>query len=122
GTTGSATQLALVSGNNQTSVAGTALSPFVVSVKDAVGNPVSGFMVTFAVTQGGGTLSTSMAVTDATGRAQTTLTLGTTAGTNTVTASAAGLTGSPLTFTATGTAAAATQLAPVPGSVQSAAV
>ena len=97
------TTLTKVSGDTQTGAPGTALvSSFVVEVKDGdtwqgydwnVGGfvnvwPVTfaGVPVTFAVTGGGGTLSATSVATDATGRAQTTLTLGTTSGTNTVTA------------------------------------
>jgi trimeric autotransporter adhesin len=73
---------------------------------------VAGVTVTFAVTAGGGAVSPSTVVTNASGIATlTSWTLGTTAGANTVTASASGLTGSPVTFNATGTAGAATQLA-----------
>src|SRR5205823_7003545 len=43
--------------------------------------------------------------------ALTSWTLGTTAGSNSLTATSAGLTGSPVAFTATGTAGAATQMA-----------
>ncbi|MBA3393087.1 MAG: Ig-like domain-containing protein [Deltaproteobacteria bacterium] len=123
GTVGTATQIALVSGNNQSTTAGSALAaPFVVAVKDAAGNPIPGFAVNFAVAAGGGTLSAASVVTNSLGQAQTTLTLGKTAGTNTVTANASGLTGSPVTFTATGTAGAATQIAIVSGNNQSATV
>ncbi|MEE8519911.1 MAG: Ig-like domain-containing protein, partial [Gemmatimonadota bacterium] len=84
--------------------AGTALAdPFVVTVTDANANPVSGVSVTFAVTGGGGSLSNAQPQrTNASGQASTTLTLGTAAGVNTVTATATGLTGSPVTFTAIG--------------------
>ena len=99
------TTLTKVSGDAQTGAPGTALAnPFVVEVKDGGeasqtwdsttgtyvnGVPVTfaGVPVTFAVTGGGGTLSATSVATDATGRAQTTLTLGSTSGTNTVTAS-----------------------------------
>jgi hypothetical protein len=121
-TAGAASQLTLMSGNNQTAGAGATLSPFVVAVKDTGGNPVSGFTVTFAVASGGGTLSVASASTNSSGQAQSVLTLGKTAGVNTVTASAAGLAGSPLTFTANGTAGPATQLVLVSGNNQSAAV
>lgn len=123
GTAGTATQLTLASGNNQSGTVGTALTnPFVVAVKDAGGNPVSGFMVTFAVATGAGSLSVATVMTNASGQAQTTLTLGTAAGANTVTANATGLIGSPITFTATATAGAATQIAIVSGNNQSATV
>ena len=92
------------------------------AVKDANNNPVQGFMVSFAVATGGGTLSALAVPTDAAGYAQATLTLGKAAGPNSVTASATGLTGSPITFTATGTAGPASQIALVSGNNQSALV
>ena len=102
------TSLALVSGNGQTATAGTALaSPFVVVVKTASGAPVSGIVVAWAVTAGGGSLSATSTITNGSGQASVTLTLGAVAGSNTATAAASGaagaLTGSPVTFTATGT-------------------
>ena len=84
------TTLTKVSGDVQTGEPGTALAnPFVVEVKDGASpaKTFAGVPVTFAVTGGGGTLSATSVSTDATGRAQTTLTLGSTSGTNTVTAS-----------------------------------
>ena len=75
------------------------LSPFVVSVLDQNGSAFAGAVVTFSVTAGGGTLSATTATTDASGRARSTLTLGNDAGTNTVTATVAGL--GTVTFTAT---------------------
>ena len=53
----------------------------------------------WAVTGGGGTLSASSSQTDAQGRASVTYTPGPALGPNTVTASSAGLPGSPITFT-----------------------
>src|SRR3990172_8127459 len=79
-------------------------NPFVVVVTNAGGIPVAGVDVTFAITAGGGTLpggSPQLVVTDSQGVASTTLTLGATAEANTVTATATGLAGSPVTFTAT---------------------
>lgn len=106
-TTGSAATIAVNSGNNQTGAVG-AFTPGPVSVKvtDADGNTVSGVTVTFAVASGGGTISPSDATqtTNSSGVASTSgWSLGSTAGTNTLTASASGLSGSPLTLTATGT-------------------
>ena len=83
------TTLTKVSGDAQNGETGTALAnPFVVEVKDGASpaKTFAGVPVTFAVTAGGGTLSATRVATDATGRAQTTLTLGSTIGTNTVTA------------------------------------
>ncbi len=101
-----ATQLVEISGDDQTALAGSALpNPFVVEARDDLDNPVSGVAVTFEVTAGGGSLSNSQPqITGANGRAATTLTLGATPGANTVTASANGLAGSPLVFSATGEA------------------
>ena len=92
------TTLTKVSGDAQTGATSTALvNPFVVEVKDGGGTNASynvpttpvafaGVPVTFAVTGGGGTLSATTVATDATGRAQVTLTPGATAATQTVTA------------------------------------
>ncbi len=92
--------LAIVSGNNILGIAGTVLpQPQVVRVTGSDGLGIAGATVTFAVTAGGGTLSSTTALTDTGGRASVTWTMGPTAGTNTMTASVAGLT--PVTFTAT---------------------
>ena len=89
-----------VSGDGQEGLSGVALAePFVVSVLDQNGSAFAGAVVTFSVTAGGGTLSSTMATTDANGRARSTLTLGSEPGTNTVVATVAGL--KPETFTAT---------------------
>jgi adhesin/invasin len=111
GTVGAASKMSLNAGNTQTATAGTAVAtaPSVL-VTDAYNNPVSGIAVTFAVASGGGTVTTTAATTNATGVATCgSWTLGTTAGANTLTATRAGLTGSPVTFTATGVAGAATK-------------
>ena len=76
--------------------------PFVVSVLDKDGATLAGALVTFSVHIGGGALSSTTAITDATGRASSTLTLGDDPGTNIVTAQVEGL--SPATFTAIGQA------------------
>ena len=88
-----------VSGLEQKGPAGTALEePYVVSLQDQNGDPYAGAVVTFAVTVGGGTLSTASDTTDANGRAATTLTLGSQPGTNIVVASVGNL--EPVVFTA----------------------
>ena len=113
GTAGAATTIALNAGNNQTATVGTAvaLAPSV-KVTDAKGNSVAGAVVSFVVTSGGGSVSAATATTDAAGVATVGgWTLGPSTGRNTVTASSAGLTGSPITFTATGTAGAAATIA-----------
>ncbi len=75
-----------------------------VLVTDSHGNPVSGVTVAFA---GDGSVGAASVETDANGKAGTTWTLGTAAGTQSVTATVVGLTGSPVSFTATGLAASA---------------
>jgi len=112
-TAAGATTIAASSVTSQTDTAGLpAAAPPSVLVTDAGGNPVAGVSVTFAVTAGGGSVLPVTAVaTNASGiAALTSWTLGGVAGTNTVTATATGLTGSPVTFTATGVAGVATQL------------
>ena len=81
-----------ISGDAQAGAARAALTtPFVVEVQDEQGKPMKGMSVTFAITAGGGQLSATTATTNAAGRAQTTLTLGRTPGTNTVRATANGI-------------------------------
>ena len=87
-----------ISGDNQNGALLVRLSqPFVVEAQDANGSPLTGISVRFAVTAGGGTLSTTITRTDTNGRAQSTLTLGPNLGTNTVSVSATGIE-SPATF------------------------
>ena len=81
-----------ISGDNQKGASFAPLSqPFVVEVQDANGSTLAGVSVRFAVTTGGGTLSTTITRTDENGRAQSTLTLGPNLGTNTVEVSADGI-------------------------------
>ena len=92
-----------ISGDTQSGTTGTTLAqPFVVEVQDASRVVFAGVPVTFAVTAGGGTLNVSNTTTNANGRAESTLTLGNTAGTNTVHVSVQGISTS-VTFTATAT-------------------
>ena len=111
---GPATEMLAVAGDGQSATAGSAvaIAPSV-RVRDESQNPVAGVDVTFAVTAGGGSIVPATTVTtDANGLATlTSWTLGASVGTNTLEASVAGLTGSPVLFTATGTAGGATQLA-----------
>ena len=111
--TGSASTIAVNAGNNQSATAGSAVTTVPsVLVTDSGGNPVSGRSVTFAVATGAGTVVGGSATTNSSGiAAVTSWTLGTTAGANTLTATASGLTGSPITFTATGVAGAVTRFA-----------
>ncbi|OYD99133.1 Ig domain-containing protein group 1 domain-containing protein [Nostoc sp. 'Peltigera membranacea cyanobiont' 213] len=102
-----------ISGDNQSGAAQNPLvNPLVVQVKDSAGNPQSGVTVNFAVTNGGGSVSPASAVTNASGQASTTLTLGASPGAtipvaNTVDATAANV-GS-VTFLATANPLANTQ-------------
>ncbi len=115
-TAGAATQIAVNAGNGQTATVNTAVTvPPAVVVRDISGNPVPGVAVTFTVAGGGGSVLPATAVTTGpTGvAAATSWTLGTTAGANSLTATAApgGVTGNPVTFTATGVAGSAGRLA-----------
>ena len=83
------TTLAAISGDNQNGLTGETLSnPFVVEVRDQYDDPMVGVPVTFALSTGGGSLSPETGITDANGRAESTLTLGSEPGTNTVKVSA----------------------------------
>jgi len=118
--------LRAVSGENQNMLVGeTAVQPLVVQVIDAAGNPFSrGFPVEFAVTAGPTNTSVdqSSVSTDAEGYASTQLTAGETIGEIQVSATAAGLSGSPITFTATVVPGAAATMVANAGSGQTAAV
>ena len=101
-----AAAVALHAGDGQSAAVGSALptAPSVL-VTDAKGRPVPGVPVTFAVAAGGGSLTGASSITNASGVAAVGgLTLGTTAGTNTLTATCSGISGSPVSFRATGTA------------------
>src|SRR5207249_3000170 len=88
-------------------------SPPSVLVKDANGNPVAGVAVTFSATGANGTVNPATPVTtDGSGVATaTSWTLGTTVRTDTARATASGLAGSPVVFTATATAGTAATIA-----------
>ncbi|MBI1966500.1 MAG: Ig-like domain-containing protein, partial [Gemmatimonadetes bacterium] len=121
-TTGTAATIALNGGNAQTdTVAATLPVPYTVLVTDGFGNPKSGITVTWGVTGGGGSITPSSA-TNGSGIASATRVLGTLAGTQTATAAVTGLTGSPVSFTATATHGVANQLAVNAGNNQSATV
>src|SRR5207302_4118524 len=98
---------------SQSATAGTAVgAPPSVIVKDANGNPVTGVAVTFAVAPGNGTVTGGSQTTNGSGIATVgSWTLSATAGPNTLTATSTGLSGSPVTFSATGTAGTAATMA-----------
>ena len=108
-TNAAAASIALFSGDAQTGTVTTSLgSPLVVLITDHFGNPVPGVAVTFSSgsTPAGATgqsVGTSSATTGLDGKASSTATLGTKAGGYTFQAASAGLTGSPVTFSATAT-------------------
>lgn len=100
------TQVSIYGGDNQTAEAGFAVAnPLQALVRDADNNPVAGVAITFAVASGGGSFESATPVlSDASGIATSTAwTLGEVDGLQTATATRDGLTGSPLTFTATAT-------------------
>src|SRR5207244_5376382 len=92
-------------GDNQTAATNNPVStPPSVQVSDSYGDHVPGVTVTFAATAGGGTVSGGATQTDANGVATVgRWTLGPGTGQNTLTATVAGsgITGNPVTFTAT---------------------
>jgi len=113
--------IALVDGNGQNGVVlSTLAAPLRVRVLDSLGNGVPGVNVNWGVFSGIAEFSDTVAVSDALGFAVTNVTLGPTIGPVVLQAAAAGLVGSPITFNATATPAAATQLTvetePVDGS------
>jgi hypothetical protein len=115
----SANGLILVSGNDQSAPAGTALAePLVVRVTDAFGNPIPGVTITWTAI-GGGSVSEGSTVSDASGLASVTRTLGSTAGPQSTLAESPGLSGSPVTFLHTATSGSATGVAIVSGNEQS---
>ncbi len=108
-----ATTHAKISGDTQQGDIGTILAqPFVVEVKDDSNVAFEGVPVTFAVTTGGGTLSITNATTDVSGRAESTLTLGSSAGTNTVSVRVTDIV-QVITFTATAEVQEVVDITPV---------
>jgi plastocyanin len=91
---------AQTSGDGQTGAPGAVLSPFRVQLTND-GAPVEGTIVNWTIQSGGGTISVPTSITDASGIATSTLTLGQSAGQTVVQASASGASGSPVTFTGT---------------------
>ena len=118
-TNASAANLEYVGGNNQQATAGQILpQPLVVKVTDANKRAVYSIAVNFAVNFGGGNVDGRGSVTmrtDEYGEARVTWQLGATAGVNTVRASVAGLTGSPIDFQAIAASGTATTLAAFSG-------
>ncbi len=114
-----ASALSLVSGGSQTAPAGTTVPlPIVGKVAAADGIGVGGITVSFAAAHGG-TVTPASAVSAANGQVSASWKLGSAAGAQSVTLTAAGLSGSPITVNATALAVVATKLvlttAPVSG-------
>ncbi|HEX6307113.1 MAG TPA: invasin domain 3-containing protein [Longimicrobiales bacterium] len=109
-----AAHIAIAGGNNQTAIAGTAVSsPIGVRVTDASDAPLPNVPVTFTVTAGGGSLTgTNPVQTNSNGIAIAPVwTLGSVAGVNRLKATAAGLPGDSVVITATGAPGSASRLA-----------
>jgi plastocyanin len=107
---GPAAMLAVNLGDDQEASPGSPVAePPSVLATDGFGNPVAGVTVTFAVASGGGSVTGPVQTTGENGAAFVEgWTLGPSVGPNTLTATADGLAGSPITFTATATVFAAT--------------
>lgn len=104
--TAAAESLLAVSGNNQTAQVKMQLpKPLVVRVRDMLGAPVKNFPVQFKITQGAGVFANDSASatvrTKSSGEAEITWKLGANPGAQQVTATSAGLQGSPVVFNAT---------------------
>lgn len=115
--------MALVSGDNQSGLVGTALAlPLVVKVTDGFNNPIPGIPIQWAVGAGeGGSVSESSTNTDAQGLASVTRTLGSSAGNQTTIATGPlGLAGSPITFEHTASAGNAARVTIISGDGQTA--
>jgi surface antigen len=116
--------LTQVSGNNQIGQIRAPLpQPFVVSITDTFGNAKQGIQVRFAISgvptgAAGQRLSDSVVTTNADGLAQTTLTLGDSVGTYTVTATSPSLPGSSFTFVANAIRTAPREIALLSGNNQ----
>ena len=111
------TRVIAAAGNNQTGIVGNLLTQdIVVKVTDDLNNPKAGVTVSFAIGSGGGSLSATNAVTDASGNASVRWTLGPNTGAQTVLATVGGLT--PLTLNATAIAEPAAGVVIVSGNNQ----
>ncbi len=102
---GAATAIAPAGGEGQMAGVGSSVpQPPSVLATDVFGNPVSGVAVTFAVASGGGTVAGAGQTTGSDGIAAVeSWTVGNAPGPNTLSATSAGLAGSPVTFNATAT-------------------
>jgi hypothetical protein len=106
-------------GDGQTATVGTALSPYQVLVTDLNGAPKAGVTVSWRVVQGGGSVDPASVLTGGDGLAAAVATLGTTAGPQSVRASAGGYGGSPVSFLSTATPGPLATLVKAEGDQQS---
>ena len=113
-----ADSIKLNGGNGQTDTVAATLAAYSVRIADQYGNGVPGTTVTWGVT-GGGSITPS-SISNGAGIASATRILGDTARPQGATASVAGLTGSPVNFSATATHGAATTILKFAGDGQSA--
>jgi hypothetical protein len=96
-----AASLTMAAGNNQSGTVGAALpTSLTVRVTDQFGQALPGATVSWSVTSGGGTVDRAFSVTGSDGNAGALWTLGTQAGTNTLTAATNDV--APVSFSATG--------------------
>lgn len=121
---GPAAVLLMTSGNYQQAPILTTLpQPLVVTVLDASNNPVQGKEVSFGLSsapfgQFGAGVSPASVLTDASGQARATLTVGSKVGVYTVAAYVAGLAGSPVQFSSTAVTGLPTSIVPTSGNNQ----
>ena len=114
-----ATSLSIISGNAQSDTVGQLLTePLVVRAEDQGGTAVSAVSVSFSISQSGGSLSETSVTTDSDGEASTTWTLGTTSGTQNVTALIQGSESGKADFSATATPGPATAFSKESGDQQ----
>lgn len=119
-----AVRLAYTSGSGQVGpVTAQLANPLVVTVFNEFGSPVAGQTVKFAIDSlpegsAGHSIAPTSATTDASGRASAVVKLGSKVGTYRITATSAGLVGSPVEFRVRATAGAARTIAAVAGNGQ----
>lgn len=102
---GAATTITKVSGDAQSGTSGQLLTaPLVVRVTDVYANPVAGVSVVFTRLAGTGAITTARATTGVDGLASTGYTLGTIAGSESIRADIAGVSGTAATFSLTSNA------------------
>jgi hypothetical protein len=117
-TPGDAAAIAIVAGSGQSDSVHKTLAPLSVRVTDQFDNAVAGATVAWARLSGGGSLAAASSTTNADGIATNTYTLGSTIGSESVSASLGGVAGALVTFNFTTGAGAAANIAVISGSGQ----